>query len=282
MDPCDLRLKQGDTALRDLVARRTPLFEFAIRTALAEADLDNAEGRVTSLRRCVPMVAMIKDPTLRDEYARQLAGWVGWDDVAQVIHRVREQAKDPRARAEARRAAPRKAAPSTPAATRPDPRDPTLWPQREALKAALQYPALAGPVFDSLTIDSFTHPGYTAVRASIDAAGGTTASVGGAHWIDQVRQLAPSPATAALVGELGVESVQVVDDEKLPRSIASVLARLQEVWIGRQIAEMKSKLQRMSPVEQSDDYHALFGDLVAMEAYRRSLLAQASGDDLTA
>ena len=29
MDPCDLRLKSGDGALRDLVARRTPLFEFA-------------------------------------------------------------------------------------------------------------------------------------------------------------------------------------------------------------------------------------------------------------
>ena len=46
MDPCDLRLKSGDAALRDLVARRTPLFEFAIRTALAEHDLDSAEGRV--------------------------------------------------------------------------------------------------------------------------------------------------------------------------------------------------------------------------------------------
>ena len=57
---------------------------------------------------------------------------------------------------------------------------------------------------------------------------------------------------------------------------------LQEVWVGRQIAEVKSKLQRMSPVEQGDEYHALFGDLVAMEAYRRSLLQQASGDDLTA
>ena len=52
--------------------------------------------------------------------------------------------------------------------------------------------------------------------------------------------------------------------------------------VGRQIAEVKSKLQRMSPVEQGDEYHALFGDLVAMEAYRRSLLEQASGDDLTA
>ena len=42
-----------------------------------------------------------------------------------------------------------------------------------------------------------------------------------------------------------------------------------------------SRLQRMSPVEQSAEYHALFGDLVAMEQYRRSLLQQASGDDVS-
>ena len=99
MDPCDLRLKSGDGALRDLVARRTPLFEFAIRTALAEMDLESAEGRVAALQRCVPMVGLIKDPTLRDEYARQLAGWVGWDDVAQLIDRVRTSAKQPKAAA---------------------------------------------------------------------------------------------------------------------------------------------------------------------------------------
>ena len=93
MDPCDLRLKAGDGALRDLVARRTPLFEFAIRTALADHDLDAAEGRVSALRRCVPMVAGIKDSMLRDEYARRLAGWVGWADVAQVLARVREEAQ---------------------------------------------------------------------------------------------------------------------------------------------------------------------------------------------
>ncbi len=281
MDPCDLRLKSGDAALRDLVARRTPLFEFAIRTALAEFDLDSAEGRVTALRRCVPMVAQIKDPTLRDEYARQLSGWVGWDDVAQVIGRVRETAKGGRRSTgrDTRRAA---AGPSAPQVPRPDPRDPTLWPQREALKAALQYPALAGPIFDTLSLESFTHPGYAAVRAAIEAAGGTSGGVSGGQWIDQVRQQVATPAGAALVHELGVEATQVDDDEVLPRYISGVLARLQEVSIGRQIAELKSKLQRMSPVEQGDEYHALFGDLVAMEAYRRSLLEQASGDDLTA
>ncbi|WP_276807129.1 DNA primase [Mycobacterium nebraskense] len=287
MDPCDLRLRSGDGALRDLVARRTPLFEFAIRTAIAEMDLDSAEGRVAALRRCVPMVGQIKDPTLRDEYARQLAGWVGWDDVAQVIDRVRSQAKKSPAPARSsanspRRAAqePRAAAPAHPAAARPDPRDPTLWPQREALKSALQYPALAGPVFDTLTVESFTHPGYAAVRGAIEAAGGTSGGVTGGQWIDAVRQRAGSDLTAGLVNELGVEAVQV-DDERLPRYIAGVLARLQEVWMGRQIAEVKSKLQRMSPIDQGDEYHALFGDLVAMEAYRRSLLEQASGDDLT-
>ncbi|HEY2449580.1 MAG TPA: DNA primase [Mycobacterium sp.] len=286
MDPCDLRLASGDGALRDLVARRTPLFEFAIRTTLTEMDLDNAEGRVDALRRCVPIVAQIKDPTLRDEYARQLAGWVGWPDVAQVIGRVREEAKSPagQGRAKPRRAGAAQANGGVPAPTavRPDPSDPTLWPQREVLKSALQYPALAGPVFDALTVESFTHPGYAAVCRAIGAAGGTGTGAGAAEWLDAVRQKALSPAAAGLITELGVEAVRVDDDDKLPRYIAGVLARLQEVWIGRQIAEVKSKLQRMSPVEQGDEYHALFGDLVAMEAYRRSLLQQASGDDLTA
>ncbi|MEB3034902.1 DNA primase [[Mycobacterium] nativiensis] len=282
MDPCDLRLAHGDEALRDLVARRTPLFEFAVRTALAEMDLDNAEGRVAALRRCVPMVAQIKDGTLRDEYARQLAGWVGWDDVGQVIGRVRAAAKGG-GQAKQRPAARTSGKPAEqPTVNRPDPADPTLWPQREALKAALQFPALAGPVFDTLTVESFTHPGYAAVRSAIDAVGGTAcAGAGGAQWVEAVREQTPSTLTTGLIHELSVESIRV-DDDKLPRYIGGVLARLQEVWVGRQIAEVKSKLQRMSPVEHSDEYHALFGDLVAMEAYRRSLLEQASGDDLTA
>ncbi len=138
-------------------------------------------------------------------------------------------------------------------------------------------------MFDSLTVESFTHPGYAAVRAAIGAAGGTAAGLsrrrsGSTRCASRRRHR----RGAALVNELGVEAIRVEDDEKLPRYIAGVLARLQEVWVGRQIAEVKSKLQRMSPVEQGDEYHALFGDLVAMEAYRRSLLEQASGDDLTA
>lgn len=280
MDPCDLRLKSGDGALRDLVARRTPLFEFAIRTALAEHDMDSAEGRVAALRRCVPMVAKIKDPSLRDEYARQLAGWVGWEDVAQVLGRVREDARSTGGRRNDASTRPRAVA-AAPLA-RPDPRDPTLWTQRESLKGALQYPAIAGPVFDSLSADSFTHPAYAGVRAAIQAAGGTSTGLSGADWIEAVREKVPTPELASLINEMSVEGINVVDDDRLPRYIGGVLARQQEVWVGRQIAEMKSKLHRMSSVDHSDEYHALYGDLIALETYRKSLIERASGDDLTA
>jgi DNA primase len=263
------------------------LFEFASRTALEEHDLDSAEGRVSSLRRCVPMVAKIKDSSLRDEYARQLAGWVGWEDVAQVIGRVRGEAGRPAGRGDGRRSAqadPARGRTKAPEVTmqRPNPRDPTLWPQREALKAVLQYPVIAGPVFDSLAVEGFTHPAYSALRRAIAAAGGTASGLSGAQWIEAVREQASSPEASNLINELGVEAIRVEDDERLPRYIGGVLARLQEVLVGRQIAEMKSKLHRMSPVEHGDEYNALFGDLVAMETYRRSLLEQASGDDLTA
>ncbi|MCG7579529.1 DNA primase [Mycolicibacterium sp. OfavD-34-C] len=292
MDPCDLRLKTGDHALRDLVARRIPMFEFAIRSLIPSDDvLDNdPQAQVDALRRSVPLVARIRDYALRDEYARRLAGWTGWRDEGQVLARVREEAgkrgMPDRARrrgapAEGRRQPAEQRPPADPAAARPDPADPTLWPQREALKSALQYPALAGPVFDSLAAESFTHPGYAAVRAAIESAGGTSSGMTGARWIEVVGDQVSTPMAVNLVSELSAEAINA-DDEQLPRYIGGVLARLQEVWIGRQIAEVKSKLQRMSPVEQGDEYHALFGDLVAMEAYRRSLLEQASGNDLTA
>ncbi|PRC46532.1 DNA primase, partial [Mycobacterium sp. ITM-2017-0098] len=173
MDPCDLRLRSGDGALRDLVARRIPMFEFAVRSVIPSGDvLDNdPQAQVDALRQCVPLVARIRDYALRDEYARRLAGWTGWSDEGQVLSRVREEANKrgmpdrTRRRGAAEQAKPQVpggAAAPPPAAIRPDPADPTLWPQREALKSALQFPALAGPVFDSLAAESFTHPGYAA------------------------------------------------------------------------------------------------------------------------
>ena len=303
-DPCDLRQQRGDVAVRDLVSSRVPMFEFVIRAILEEYDLDHAEGRVEALRRCVPVVADIRDQTLRDEYARQLAGWAGWDDPATVVRRVREEARKkgrrassgtrgggPRSRpgggtlrrsryAEGRgRAdeAPEEEPPQKPSGPpMPSPRDPRLWPQREALKAALQYPGLAGPLFDSLPEECYSHPAYAAVATALAGAGGCSSGGHGANWVVSVSDRLEDDRLRRLLGELAVEPMHV-DEASLPRYVSGVLARLQEVWVSSQIADLKSKVQRMSPAGDPDGYSALFGDLVALEEYRRGLLEQAVG-----
>ncbi|WP_280268002.1 DNA primase [Nocardia wallacei] len=278
-DPCELRQRSGDGAVRDLVARRVPLYEFVIRGLLADHNLDTPEGQVEALRRAVPVVAQIKDNALRKAYATKLAGWVGWDDIQLVVRRVGDAARrGPRkGGAPVRESAPAATVSEHPAA-RPNPNDPVLVPQRQVLAAALQYPALAGPIFDALEPEAFTHPAYVAVRAAIAEAGGTGAGLGGSEWVTRVADHTDDLTLRALVSELSAEPLPVKSVDDIQRFITGVLARTQEAWVGRQIAELKSKLQRVSSTEQPDAYMALFGDLVALEQYRKSLLAQAMGN----
>ncbi|MFE3318191.1 DNA primase [Nocardia sp. NPDC059195] len=284
-DPCELRQHSGDSAVRDLVARRTPLYEFVIRGLLAEHNLDDVEGRVEALRRTVPVVAQIKDNATRKGYATKLAGWVGWDDIQLVVRRVGEEAKKNRMGGNAAPAlktgaeaipAPRVEESSS---VRPAPNDPVLFAQRQSLSAALQYPGIAGVAFDAIDVAAFTHPAYVALRIMIAQAGGTAAGLSGAEWVAAVADHTDDLMIRALVSELANEQLPVRTQNDTPRFITGILARTQEAWVGRQIAELKSKLQRLSASEEPDTYMALFGDLVALEQYRKSLAAQAMGNE---
>src|SRR3954462_4078092 len=86
-DPCDLRLSGGDAAVRALVEDAVPMFEFAVRTTISRFDLDTAEGRVQALRAAAPIIAGIRDRSLRPEYTRTVAGWLGLE-VEQVSTEV--------------------------------------------------------------------------------------------------------------------------------------------------------------------------------------------------
>lgn len=85
LDPCELRMKYGDSAVREVIDRREPLFAFVIRSILRDVPLQTAEGRAAGLRASAPVVASIRDRVLRSEYVRQLAGWLGMEE-----HLVRE------------------------------------------------------------------------------------------------------------------------------------------------------------------------------------------------
>ena len=258
MDPCELRIAKGDAAVRDLVARRQPLFEFAVRSVLAGFDLEIPEGRVGALERTAPLVARIKDSSLRDEYARRLAGWVGAPDELAVLERVRRIAAPTGTRSTRRDAA----------AARPDPRDPTLQVEREALKIAVQRPALLGPAFDALDAVAFTSPAYAEVRDAVAKAGGTGATAGGDAWVNAVLEAANDDRVRALVTELVVEPLLSAAEPDV-RYAAAQLARLRVRALDRQIAELKSRLQRVNPIEQGAEHNKLFGELISLEKRRR-------------
>ncbi|WP_018683110.1 DNA primase [Actinokineospora enzanensis] len=283
MDPCELRQAKGDVAVKDLVARRRPLFTFAIRAELATHDLDTAEGRVEALRRTVPLVARIKDHSLRDEYARQLAGWVGWEDTLVVVRRVRETAgvSTPGTNRRARQSDPNQGALAVEVEgpRRPDPRDPRLHAQREVIKLALQEPALAGPLYDSMPAEAFTEPAYAVLHQAILDAGGTASGLAGAELLEAVSRNCVATTVRKLVSELGVEAMPLPNrNASTARYAAAILAALQRELVGRQIADIKSRLQRLSPIEHPDEARALWGDLVAMEEWHQALGKQARGE----
>ncbi len=285
-DPCELRQHSGDAALRDVVAKRRLLFEFALDSEIEKRkdprinDLTR-DGQVEVLRWGVPLVAQIKDHGRRKRYATDLADRTGWLDVQTVYRRVEEEAKRLRtggaATGSGRRPREQNGTSDAPVA-RPNPNDPTLLPQRQALAAGLQYPSIAGPSFDALETEAFTHPAYVTIRTLIAEAGGTAAGLVGAEWVGAVSDRTDDLTVRALISELASEPLPVKSADDIPRFVTGVLARAQEGFVGRQIAELKSKLHRVSSTEQSEAYLALFGDLVALEQYRKSLLEQAMGN----
>ncbi|MEO6822870.1 MAG: DNA primase, partial [Candidatus Nanopelagicales bacterium] len=253
MDPCDLRLAEGDEAVRELVDRRVPLFEFAIRSSLSGLDLGSAEGRITGLRQAAPVVARIRDVALRPEYVRQLSGWLGME--AEVVNRAVSEAGRSTSRTTTRRPQPvteptgtEASAPDpTPRLPRPDPRDKVAAIEREALKVALQVPQLAASWVDAMEPASFTAPAYRAGFEAVVAAGGAAAGLTDRAWVDAVLAAAPDDGVRRVVLELSVDPLPKETPDE--RYAASVVARLLEVDAARRVTDVKARLAQAEPTD---------------------------------
>jgi DNA primase len=308
LDPCDLRLKQGDGAVRDLIARRLPVYEFAIRSEIAKHNLDTNEGRLAALDAAAPIVGRIKDRGLRDRYAVSLDRWLGMLNEDFVLARVRAHAPaEPGARvgggsrsagsgAGGSRAggsrAGRQAEPGGTGGPRDGPgqppdgvagagydaNDPVVNLERQALKLAIQRPALCGPVFDALQAGDFTAPVHGAVRELIAGCGGVVSARSSREWAEQLIGAAPNDRAREFVTRLAVEPLEAPgkDGEPDARYAEAVLADVERLAVSRQITALKSRLQRLSPVD-SQDYNRIFGDLVSLEQRHKALQDRASG-----
>ncbi len=263
LDPCELRVKQGDAAVRDLIASREPLFAFAIRSTISRFDLNTNEGRLGALDAVAPVVASIKDPGLRKTYVVDLDRWLGFMDEGFVIQRIQHIIG-------------RQKAPGQNRAPRQEAADPAVRLEAEALKLAVQRPALLGPEFDALGPQAFTLPEHVALYEAVVAAGGTASGgPGGRDWVDRLLDGAQDDLRP-LVTRFAVEELRAdVSDEQ--RYGTAVLSRLQEAAVARAITQVKSRLQRLNPVEEQQEYNRMFGELVALEQQRRVLRERAAG-----
>ena len=270
LDPCELRQKQGDAAVAALVDKPVPLFEFAIRSVLSGHDLEQPAGRVAALRAAAPLVAQIRDQSLRPEYARSLAGWLGMEvrpvqDAVTQAHRALKQQPRPSNSARSGEGEPSADAPK--AVPRPDPQDRRLAGPRELLKLAVQHPDKLDATFDELPANMFSHPAYVQVRAIIGTVGGVASE--DPSWMQRLSDAAPDDSVRSVINELAVEPIQV-DESTLDRYAREQLGRARERVLTLQIDELRSRMQRLES-EDPVAYSAVFADLVELEAKRRKI-----------
>ena len=280
LDPCDLRLQQGDAAVRELVARRVPLYRFVLANVVGKYDLDRADGRVDALREAARLVSSIRDKSKVDAFAREVAGMLGVE--------VEE------ARAEVRRAAARGSRPAQtppqrpgtgeaaalgepPRQQLPDLRDPRFSIERLTLKLVLQHPAVVGRTAAEVGSNDFTHPTYRAVWEVVEAAGGPVAGGHDPGWAGRLRDSTADLAVTSAISALAVEPLQTAKEPDAAY-VAAHIYRLLELTALRKISELKSRLQRTNPVEHPTEYNRMFGELVALEQHRRTLRDQTMGE----
>ncbi|TPG19613.1 DNA primase [Pedococcus bigeumensis] len=290
MDPCELRIAKGDDAVRHLIDDAVPMFEFAVRTTIDRFDMVTAEGRVQAMRAAAPIVNSIRDSSMRPEYIRTVAGWIGVEVEqvqAEVSRAQRAAARDAKEAKDAPQGAGGRPGGSRDAGSggsrdagaggfrpdadtvpepsieearaslpTPDLRDPIVFAERQLLQTLLQYPdSFALDDVDKVSADAFTAPAHRAVFDGVRGAGGPQRGLSVQAWADRVTQAAPL-AVHGLVAELSVASLPTRFDKAtgLPerRYIDALLTRVQEVSLTRRIADAMSAMRRMATDSHSD------------------------------
>ena len=287
MDPCELRMAQGERAVVELVNSRTPLFEFVIRSVLRQLDLRTAEGRVKALRAAAPVVARIRDRALQREYTRSLAGWIGMD-ISEVARAVRSSGNS-RPASNGRGVVPEASAPMP---ARRGPEDPVSKIERQALEALVQYPKyVVGSGFEELGGEAFSVPSYRAVHDAIRAAGGLGAFVkllrqaeehfgkgekaeqaATRAFVDDVRELM-IPEVASVLMELAVAPLPQDREDQLRAYCRGAMGAMVRLDVTRRLADANANLQRLS--EDDPQYTQAFRELMRLEEVRRRFTERA-------
>lgn len=233
LDPCDLRIKRGNEAVRALIDHAEPLYDFVIKTAIGRFDTTYTTGQMGAVKAVAPLIAQIRDRSLLDLYSRKAVRQIGVDlDIMQ--REVRDarrklQVRDEDAYAPKRRFAgnagaavePRMEQGANPYAN-PSARkalehrdaaeqsyyridDAVFICEQQFMATLIQVPLAVDPtLFASLTLSSFMTPVFRTLFQAVVAAGGLpSADTPQGLWMHNLTK-AGGPMLESVINELAV------------------------------------------------------------------------------
>jgi DNA primase len=316
LDPCDLRIKHGDSAIPDLIGRRIPLYRFVMQNTLAGFDLDRADGRLSAVRAAAPLVTSERDDSLVSGYLRELAQMVGMDidqvrkEVAAASKRAPVSAGDGAGRGRGSSRAGQARGESQGSSVSSVGHSVDGGPADGSGARREELGDLSGGATGQSTFGvrpPLPYPDPNEVRGL--AQRGTlqlllqTPELFASDWNGLAEVHFTHPTYRAVFAAVlaceysatdwAMRVQQATQDEtarqvelellvETPLRVPTVeyamahTSKLQLDDITRQRNELRSKLQRMNPVTHTDEYQPLFEQLVALEQWRTKLTADAA------
>lgn len=253
-DPAEFVIESGAEAFRAHLEKSEPLFKYRLEREVArflptgDPARTDPERRGRAARALVPILGRIRMEDVQRQYTASFAERLGVAD--HVLFNELESFRRTGTvapRTDARRFAPHARV------------------EREAIKLALQYPDVAEQYLLETKPEDFAAPTHRSIWAQILAgvtdAAGLVARLGDARASKMVTELAMEPP----------EGVEPGADEIPGRLPQEIFSRLKEFSLGRQIEEVKARLQRLNPIEHSEEYESLARELFALEGTRRRM-----------
>ncbi|MBR6439926.1 MAG: DNA primase [Aeriscardovia sp.] len=224
LDPCDLRMKKGEEAVRALVKGAKPIYDFIIDRILEGFEKKEDVEKAEEIEACAGVVSTIKDDFLRELYTQSLARklctlllpYVDRKTAKEVLLSFANKSPDSQElrtritslveRAvrvmspekgggyfkEGREALPESGKPPLKSGSA---EDPVFSCEQQLMAEAVQRPGdIDTALWGQLDEESFTTPMFKALFAALEAAGGIEAAkdLPARAWVEKLMDLSPA------------------------------------------------------------------------------------------
>ncbi|WP_394326741.1 hypothetical protein [Thermobifida halotolerans] len=139
----------------------------------------------------------------------------------------------------------------------------------------MQHPLLCTE-FDQLDAEMFTVEQHRSVFRLVQEQGGVAAVEDPARWAGQLREAARTDAQRAFLTQLAVEPIEVYGELDEHRA-QEIIGTIRIHSINRQITNLKSRLGRLDPMAEAEEYQRVFAELMAVEQRKRMMRERFGG-----